>query len=226
MERKQSSHILSVANLKGGPGKSTLTLLFATTMVDHFGLSVMILDCDHQRSIERKRNNELNGMDKDKWGKNKADIKGCDINKLDKELLGQVGKYDVIFIDLPGFLDVHIVEVFAYTDVVIIPVVMNEFDVASTMDFVLNTMKTVKKLKNSDNERFDYYGILNKYSRKLENRQVGELSEELGLEFLTEGISGRVKYDRNLSTMKSMSNGNDDELYLATKDLVKKVYNN
>jgi len=226
MERKESSHILSVANLKGGPGKSTLTLLFATTMVDYFGLSVLILDCDHQRSIERKRNNELNGKDQGKWGKKIVDIKGCDLKKLDKELLGQVGKYDVIFIDLPGFLDVHIVEVFAYTDVVIIPVVMNEFDVASTMDFVINTMENVRKLKNGDNERFDYYGILNKYSRKFENRQVGELSEELGLEFLTEGISNRVKYDRHLSTMGSISNGNDDELYLATRDLVKKVYKN
>lgn len=43
--------VITVANPKGGAGKSTTTLVLATTLAQQ-GASVVILDCDPNRPIE------------------------------------------------------------------------------------------------------------------------------------------------------------------------------
>ena len=56
-----SGKIITFANQKGGVGKSTLCTLFANYLVDK-GKDVMILDCDPQQSIYKRRQYEMNNL--------------------------------------------------------------------------------------------------------------------------------------------------------------------
>jgi len=93
------------ANQKGGVGKSTCTMLVANTLSQApFKHSVFVVDSDKQRSIVKKRMNDLQAYDEaSPYQVQQMTIKDflskdTGIYKLDNE-------YDYILIDVPGKLD-------------------------------------------------------------------------------------------------------------------------
>ncbi len=226
---------MAFINQKGGIGKSTLTQHAALTLAEFFGLLVAVIDTDFQKSLAVERASDLEkidtlrGMMKES-GFNPARIENkelkylasvynkirfsdlvniipCELAELENEIDRLDGKYDMIIIDTPGYQDEEIISVFAYLDVAIIPVVMNKKDINSSMDFIQNTVSRVKTLKENEDEKFVFAGLLNKYSQKDENKQIFEFGKVMEMKIFDVGLSDRAaQYDRMTNTLTSVAN--------------------
>lgn len=241
-------------NQKGGIGKSTLTQCLALTLKEFFGLSVAIIDTDFQKSLVVERQNDLDKIEslkelmiakdydpkkiEDKELKYLAsvykkikfndltEVFSCELDALEDEITRLDGKYDMVFIDTPGYSDENIIAVFAYLDLALIPIVMNKKDINSSMDFIQNTVSKVKQIKEDEGENFVYAGVLNKFSNKEENKQIFEFGEVMEMSIFDVGLSNRqAQYDRMTNTLTSVVNSSPDpklhEVYNLTSKILK-----
>ncbi|CAN7619459.1 AAA family ATPase [Neorhizobium sp. LjRoot104] len=105
--------VITVANPKGGAGKSTTTLVLATTLAQQ-GASVVILDCDPNRPIEGwRRGTSKNPVIVD-GGVNESTITA----KLDEYRK----KYQFVFVDLEGTASRLMSRALARAQLVVIPI--------------------------------------------------------------------------------------------------------
>lgn len=105
--------VITVANPKGGAGKSTATLVLATSLAAQ-GASVIILDCDPNRAIDGWRaGSSKNGVVVDA-GVTESTITG----KLDEYRK----KYQFVFVDLEGTASRLMSRALARAQLVVIPI--------------------------------------------------------------------------------------------------------
>lgn len=105
--------VITVANPKGGAGKSTATLVLATSLAAQ-GASVIILDCDPNRAIDGWRaGSSTNGVVVDA-GVTESTITG----KLDEYRK----KFQFVFVDLEGTASRLMSRALARAQLVVIPI--------------------------------------------------------------------------------------------------------
>lgn len=125
--------IITIANQKGGTGKSTLAINLAAGFAPH--LKVCIADTDPQGSTSG-----LTGI-----------LKQIDIVNLDDVLNAEiVDGYDLMIIDTPPYLTARLPELFAVSDYVLIPTKAGFLDVmaiGATIKLLEQTMATYKRVK-------------------------------------------------------------------------------
>lgn len=169
--------VFSVFNLKGGTGKSTVTMLLAGAMASD-GKKVLILDCDEQQSIKM-----LFETEKEPDVIPLFDVQKVHVQSIRDALQSASTKYDMVFIDLPRFTsasDGIAFEVLAYCDLVLVPVMPSQMDVLSTLD-LLPILSEVKAVKKKAKFGFKYFGFLNKVKNRSENSLARETLEQYGL---------------------------------------------
>lgn len=105
--------VITVANPKGGAGKSTAALVLATSLVRQ-GASVMILDCDPNRAIEGWRA----GSSKNPVIVDGGITESTITTKLDEYRK----KYQFVFVDLEGTASRLMSRALARAQLVIIPI--------------------------------------------------------------------------------------------------------
>jgi len=135
--------VVTFANQKGGSGKSTLTLLAATSLANDCGCRVLVIDADPQQSLLNLRvqldepiREENEAYRYPIVSKQLADI----VDFLDEE----EDNYDVCFIDLPGRSDSpEARRVIGLCDMVIVPYAATDFHRLSTEDF-LQGMRAIR----------------------------------------------------------------------------------
>ncbi|BCH68438.1 chromosome partitioning protein ParA (plasmid) [Agrobacterium vitis] len=105
--------VIAVANPKGGAGKSTTTLVLATTLAAN-GASVVVLDCDPNRPIRDWRTGS---------SKNPLEVDG-DINEsnITSKLDGYRRERQFVFVDLEGTASRLMSRALARSQLVIIPI--------------------------------------------------------------------------------------------------------
>ena len=105
--------VVSIANPKGGAGKSTVALVLATTLANH-GASVIVLDCDPNKPILKWRS-----------GNSKNTI-AVDGKITDANIVSAVNeyrkKYQFVFIDLEGTPNILTSRAISRSNLVIIPI--------------------------------------------------------------------------------------------------------
>lgn len=105
--------VITVANPKGGAGKSTTTLVLATSLAQQ-GASVVILDCDPNRAIDGWRaGNSNNGVVVD-GGVTESNV----TSKLDEYRK----KFQFVFVDLEGTASRLMSRALARAQLVVIPI--------------------------------------------------------------------------------------------------------
>ena len=197
-----SVRIFSVANRKGGVGKTTVTILLATALAKT-GKRVLLLDCDNQRSAYDYHRAEQQG-----YPEEEAPYK---IESLEPRFLHDYLKlyreqYDVIFIDMPRMTDdaqdSATVQLLTYCDSILVPVVAGQFDALSTNDF-LKTLQSITDFKEKHGIPFRIYGFLNRKNRRKDNQRAVSMMERIGLDMFSHSL-GDLKVFTVPSTFDSL----------------------
>lgn len=159
-----SARIISIANRKGGVGKTTLALLLATSLAKDKGLKVCVLDTDSQKSAVNRRLIEQAQND---GAVAPYPIEHVFPKYLTMELKHRSEDYDVIIIDVPRLTDsekdAEIVTAIVHCDDVIIPYTPAEMDVVATNDF-LKIVEDVKSKREELGMEFRYFLVTNKWN--------------------------------------------------------------
>lgn len=135
----QTPVIVTFANQKGGVGKTTLCTAFANYLVT-MGVRVMVIDCDFQRSIVKRREVDIR-----KYGGRHLPYEVIGVNANDKDGMEELMEklrnepgIDIVLMDSPGSLKARGLSVmFANSDYIIIPFHYDVTTVPSTATFLM-----------------------------------------------------------------------------------------
>lgn len=186
----EQPRIISVANSKGGVGKSIVTVLLASAIAKRKKKKVLIIDCDSQASISEMYENE-----KSYYGEEHeplVEVEALTPRRVNTFLKRFGSDYDVIFIDVPrmtdGKKDSTTVMLLQNCDAILIPVVGSEVDVLSTLDFV-DIVEDTAEFKKEMGEDFKYYGFINRRNQRKSNEEAEIDMKKRGLKMFTNSLS-------------------------------------
>lgn len=198
----ENTRIFSVANRKGGTGKSTTTMLLAGALAQR-SARVLVVDADAQGSINATfelENRMYDGTPPlfDVLPRVPADV----LNTLRE----RAAAYDFVFLDVPRVTelrtDVVLGQMIALCDGVLVPVLGSQLDAMSTLDFV-RVLHNVGDGLEKQGREFLYFGFINRASRRSENRQTADVLAAAGLPFFDEGLAD-LKVFASPSTRESV----------------------
>lgn len=200
MENRETIYI-GYANQKGGCGKSTLTHLHAKALAIDYDKKVLIIECDKQKSLQNQL--EL------KKESESAFIPPYEVFNTEILNVGDVakdmfGKYDFVFIDMPGTLDIDgIIGMLYNADILIIPVKASNYDLDSSLKFIEMAQK-VKDYKSKNTIPFEYSILINEFDHQLkESKELINIIEELKLPAFETKIKKSVFYARHQGEFNS-----------------------
>jgi chromosome partitioning protein len=205
--------VISVANQKGGAGKSTLTLILATALSVDYGFKVLVLDADtFQQTLSQSR---LAYDQPDLEEERKTDptrdfpypIVGLPISEVYDYVDTHGDAYDVIFIDFPGRADDDQVnEVLGICNVVLVPMNATGFDRLATMGFA-NIIKAMGIECAKENIPFQYFGVSSRRTQSKEEAEMEEFADDLELPRFKAALRRVTAFERP-SSLYSYSNAN------------------
>lgn len=211
--------VLSIANQKGGVGKSTLTVHLAYAALDA-GLRVLLVDMDQQGSLSMtftatngatpglaasklyatEANNEQPQVINDRLSIIRADKALLSIDKAENQVIRHPGlalrrfaeDFDLCLIDTPPLLGVRLMASLAASDYVVTPVSVGLYELAGVADL----MATIHVIRTQGfNPRLKHLGILpmKVNSRSIEARNaLATMREKYGPIILPEALAERA----------------------------------
>jgi chromosome partitioning protein len=162
--------IISIANMKGGTGKTTVSVMIATALSQKpFNLKTCVIDLDQQKSVVGIRNLDLRAYQTDVVPFEVFDYRIADlqnnIGKLDKE-------FDVIFLDAAGKLDIdlpiesqEITKILMYVDSLFIPLVSGNYNLDATIKY-LEFAHQVQKIRQLQARNLTVTGFVNMHRQR------------------------------------------------------------
>jgi len=197
--------ILSVANAKGGVGKSTVTILLATALAKQKKQKVLILDTDSQASVTNWLKSEKMSQDSEIQPLVSVTQETPQHVRLFLDKYGE--DYDTIFIDIPRMTnsmnETANVQLLYYCDSVLIPVLGSRLDVMSTQAFY----RIIQDAKNKRDELgfpFSVFGFVNRETNLKDNQEAKQLlSEQLKIPMLDNALRD-LKLFKTPSLFESM----------------------
>lgn len=200
------ARIISVANRKGGLGKSSITMFLCSALAITDKKKVLLVDADNQLSAYNFHQLEKQSYD---------EAPPYTVEKISPIFLHdylrlKANDYEYIFIDLPRMTDdskdSSTVQAITYCDSILIPVVAGQFDALSTNDF-LQTIKKIADFKHSNDFDFVVHGFLNKKDRRKDNEKVVSFMKKAKLSM----------FDNSLSLLSIFTQPSTYESILSTK---------
>ena len=197
--------IISVANAKGGVGKSTVTILLATVLAKQKKQKVLILDTDSQASVTNWLKSEKMSQDSEIQPLVSVTQETPQHVRLFLDKYGE--DYDTIFIDIPRMTnsmnETANVQLLYYCDSVLIPVLGSRLDVMSTQAFYRIIQDAAKKRKELDFP-FSVFGFVNRETNLKDNQEAKQLlSEQLKIPMLDNALRA-LKLFKTPSLFESM----------------------
>lgn len=210
------SKIISIANQKGGVGKSTITALTASALSQEpFNRRVYVADVDQQQSLIRRRLNDLQNSDMIP----PYQLEYKTLSQLLSEIEELDKKNDLIFIDAPGKLDANlpadqqeITKVLLLSDFLFIPIVPGNFAMDATIDF----LKIALRVKNQRKERplvitwFVNMAEPRTVDDRFLNEEIEELQEMVNINFMDNRIN-RYALFRAADTIETLFDPNSTD---------------
>ena len=179
--------IISVTNLKGGVGKSTISQNLAVWFANH-GKKVCILDTDMEQRTTMRWSGQRSGDLPD------IPVFGIETDQIIKTSSTQAEIYDIVIIDGTPQLGKTMMATIMASDLVFVPLTPSAFDLWSFENF-LNKYKDVRDVKEVKGIPFQAYIILNKYTGKSNmDKNVLEVIQDFGMKVLETTIGDRVAY--------------------------------
>lgn len=176
--------IIAIGNQKGGTGKTTVTCLLANALSGApFNRRVFVADCDQQQSIIKRRlADQQITADLPPYQvafKSLPELQR-DIEQLDQD-------HDVVFIDLPGRLDIHrqadqqeITKFLQYVDYLFVPITPGNYALASTLDY-LRAVQKIAATRATAPRPLRVVGFVNMYEggRTIDDKALADELDDL-----------------------------------------------
>ncbi|MEL6635148.1 MAG: ParA family protein [Bacteroidota bacterium] len=186
----KETRIISVANRKGGVGKSIVTILLAVALARHKKKRVLILDCDNQGSIAEMYQNEIDLMGEEY--EPAIEVEEITARKVQTFLKRFGQDYDLIFVDIPRMTDNKkdnaTVMLLYNCDSILMPVIGSEVDVLSSLDF-LAIIEEAAEFKEEVGEKLTYYGFINRRNLRKTNDLAEEAMRKQGLKMFKNSLA-------------------------------------
>lgn len=184
--------IISITNLKGGVGKSTLAQNLAVYLAKK-GRSLCIADTDVEQQTSVK------------WGSVRSRIEDESVpeipvflinpDTISDQILNKLGKkYDLVIIDGTPALTELTTRIIIMSDLVITPILASATDVWALETF-LKRYEEARITKEAMGGKVELYVLLNKYNERTNlDREIGEAIGEMDVNLMSTKISTRVAY--------------------------------
>lgn len=213
---KKKPVFVAVSNQKGGVGKSTMLVALASLLNYTMDKSVAIVDCDAtQRSLYNLRERDKEMVEKNKRYMTLLEeqrLRGCKIYPIKRVRpeearatageFAETGEYDIIFIDLPGSMDVPgVLQTIFNVDYVLTPIAADNFVMDSSFVFAKSVMKFLENRKNIPlKDVFLFWTKVKKRSNTEVLDNYMALMKKQGLKILDSTIPDLCRYDKELSS--------------------------
>ena len=198
--------VISVANQKGGSGKTIFTALIANSLAIDYGRKVLALDVDQQQTLFDIRQEDMLIRKEFPYP-----IQAMNIRKLPLRMMELIEEYEVILIDQPGRADDEsVVEVLMICDGVLIPAVSDKNDRYGTLGFV-NLLAEIQALLQKEGHHLNVLAFVNEAEGRIEEKIMEDFCKEINIKVMDTRISRRAIYAR-YNTYKSYISGPGYEL--------------
>lgn len=205
--------IISVTNLKGGVGKSTVTQNIAVAFA-HKKLKVCIVDTDFELQTSTK------------WGQERTDdllpIKVIPVrnDELSKTVVGIKKDFDIILIDgTPALFELS-TRAIILSDLVIMPILPSIADIW-TLEKFIKGFDEARLAKESMGATVEAYILLNKYSESLTlDREVIEVLKGFDINVLNSRLFNRIAYREAMPQGRGVIEGRDKKASTEIQNLV------
>lgn len=200
MERK--TKIISMGNMKGGVGKSTITSFIANYINKETEYNVCVVDSDDlQQTLWRMRQRDIeNGANEEEL----YDMIQLDSITFPENIETLYGEYDFIFVDLPGNLKQKgVVKCYTYADYLFMPTDLSFADLDSTILFYQMYENEIVSLRKKAGLKTKITAFLNKVNTNTkEYKQFIEERDTYAIEFMKCVIpESKVDFQRNANTV-------------------------
>lgn len=200
-----TARVISIMSRKGGVGKSTVSILLATTLAVSAKRKVVLLDCDNQQTVSDTRKLEQQAFGTDTPPP--YEVIPLAPTFVHTFLQANASNYDIIFIDMPRMTDDSqdsaTVQMLTFCDSILIPVLAGRAD-AMSLQALIKALKRISNFKEEHNFPFEYYGFMNKSNRRSENEQTRKYMEKMELPM----------FDHTLKDLKVFLNPSTYECFL------------
>lgn len=204
--------VISVLNIKGGVGKTTVTTNLAV------GLSkgnkrVCIIDADPQSSA-------LRWSGKRPEDETKVDVLGMpDADALKKNIDSIRTNYDIVIIDGAPAVNRMATVCAAISNIIILPLGPSPYDVWATEDMI-DRIQQVKDV----NPSIKAFYLINKHSKRtLISQETESALKEMETPVLTSNLATRVAYADSATSGLSVLEWDDPRAKKEMQDLVKEI---
>ncbi len=189
--------IISVANSKGGVGKSLVSIMLSVALAKDKKKKVLIIDCDNQGSVRDMYESEKENYEQDPA----IEVEELTPRKVQTFLKRFGGDYDYVFIDVPRMTDAKkdnaTIMLLYNCDCILIPVIGSEVDVLSTLDF-LTIVQEAAVDKKEMGEDLKYFGFINRRNQRKSNEEFSNFMSKQKLKMFNNSL-----YDLRIFTEPS-----------------------
>ncbi|MFN4254412.1 MAG: ParA family partition ATPase [Saprospiraceae bacterium] len=190
--------IITIASLKGGVGKSTITQNLAVCFA-HMGYRVAIVDADTNQSCV-------------KWSANRPEETPTiftagylDGRELSANIKPLSQNYDLILIDGTPSLSKMTSKILLVADLVLIPILPSLLDFWATQDF----LERVKDAEEQRDRKVPAYFIVNQNTQTNLSREFLEVLEKTEIPVLEASLKTRVSYREAIISGVGVFEGKD-----------------
>lgn len=198
------SKIVAAGALKGGAGKTSLTMLLANWLHNVKKKKVLVLDCDTlQKTIFNSREESL-----ERGAKEEDLYKVLAVNPKDAiELLEYVKEdYDFIFIDVPGnMMEEGVLPLYFLVDYLIFPTKGSAKDDTSAAVFLESYIENILPFKKENNLDVNIKGLMymvNKKGIRYKDFKIKERKGEIPIPFFNSVVPHSEVLEDNYDTVK------------------------
>lgn len=174
--------VVAVANLKGGTGKSTISLALATTLHDA-GTRVLLVDADSQATCRQW------AVRASESGQDGPPVVSIDARALARDLEKIAEPYEVVVIDTPGRLGAEARSAMLRAHMVVLPVAPRPADIWALQETLL-VVEEAQALRPD----LKKIVVLNRVNRTVLTRVGIQALSSLGVEVADAQLTDRVAH--------------------------------